>query len=1669
MSNNSEQTMEALRERQKDELQALQAIFMDGFKDLRDNCAWQVYRPPEIQLTLKPQESMGGDGHMYAQVDMIVKCSSLYPEEPPVIALINPQGFPSQMVDTLKQELDELAKTLVGEVMIHNLADHVQRFLHANNKPPPISFYDEMLLNMRQREELTAKEQQRIMDLQKKKEERERLIIENEIMKKREALRVETKKKHEENIQVCEAVMTPTNGDILSSFPISSVTPNISILSESPLSSRKFLGGNTFSRKQRQTSTPKPGCEEIDCRSYHGGISVLAFNTKGERTVTRGMCLGHSPTGSTLYAGMDTETGTMVTITEWVLKWRHYGGRKNTDTEKDKESIEYMKQIRSIEQEIMSLIHLHHSNLILYLAMRYHEEPDRITVHILMEHCGGYSLENYIKHKLPISHDLLRYYTDGLLEALDYLHKKAVVHKYLRASSVFIDSSSRVRVADYSIDKRLCDLYQTAEKARPGVHFQDAKHPTPSRGGKKEDIFQLGLLILSLAEGQHVQDIQPVIPAQLPPQLHDFITKCLIQDERHRWSASQLLDHAFLKEPIPVTIASQQTGQDRSGKTSEDDDSDDNDDLLNIYVTDLEATGKSRLTAEFDILRSLGKGGFGDVIKVKNKLDGRLYAIKRIPLNPKSKQFNKRITREVKLLSRLNHENVVRYYNSWIEVSEEPAYSEDSSLSKSDSSSKKSPADVNVTRNSLGFLDSIEQNVPQMANSSVEWSINLSYDTAAVEKPSESDSDDDDDDDDDDENDVFGVSFLPFMDTSMSINFEGETDTPCLESDSTKNGDVKDSRNEDTPDVPKLQYLYIQMEYCEKSTLRNCIDVGLYQDVTRVWRLFREIIEGLVHIHDQGMIHRDLKPVNIFLDSNDHVKIGDFGLATTDIINKSAFMDMTSGLGLSEFSLLSCSQSGSMNDGNLTGKVGTALYVSPEMMTGAAKVHYDQKVDIYSLGVIFFEMCFKPLSTGMERVKILSNIRAESITFPDDFDEIKMSNQALILRWLLNHDPSLRPTSRELLQSDYLPPPQMEEAELNEILRSALANPQSKAHRRMLDAIFSQQITSGYDLTYDVDIYKGAFSSKHMLLLDLVHNSLERVFQIHGAIRVTTPLLMPMSNVYTHSEQYVCFMERSGGIVSLPFDLRVPFAHYIARNNIHYLKRYSMERVYRERKPAGLHPREQTECSFDIVTSKPESLIPDAEVLVVVQDVITEFSSLQSRNYFIRVNHFALLKAILLFCGIPEEKHEQVLLLLDNSKLDKFSLDKFRQVKSLETQCGISLTEEKSAWFVNLLKMEDQYNKVASTLRIITKTKGEASTLAKQALHELETVITNATTMGLKLQILLTLGLIYNPLQYTSGLVFQVVCEYKKKKHTGVEVLAAGGRYDLLISRFHSPVHPPTSCQCAVGVSLSLEKIVAAVVEEKEAPSPFDILVCTIGHKTMMKERLTVVKDLRAAGLKVDMVFDTMQNLEDIQDHCKRAGISHIVILKDGDTGFVKVRSMDKEKKVQMTELVEFLQQKLNTSRMETAAGDSVQGTDRKGTSSSTDLAPVYNSNYGNMTFNFIFVMQERKLGLNARKKFESQIVGKTLSALPWLPAKSVDVIATDLNLSALKIISAYLELDGTEAEFDASIAGIVERLARHRKYLTLITDRIHEYKFEKKSPFLILYGSKDDSIRLLT
>ena len=87
--------------------------------------------------------------------------------------------------------------------------------------------------------------------------------------------------------------------------------------------------------------------------------------------------------------------------------------------------------------------------------------------------------------------------------------------------------------------------------------------------------------------------------------------------------------------------------------------------------------GGSRYHKEFQEMHLLGKGGGGEVWKVKNNLDRRAYAVKKILLNPTDKASNNRIRREVTTISSLLHKHIVRYYAAWVEKLTIPAAEED--------------------------------------------------------------------------------------------------------------------------------------------------------------------------------------------------------------------------------------------------------------------------------------------------------------------------------------------------------------------------------------------------------------------------------------------------------------------------------------------------------------------------------------------------------------------------------------------------------------------------------------------------------------------------------------------------------------------------------------------------------------------------------------------------------------------------------------------------------------------------------------------------------------------------------------------------------------------------------------------------------------------------------
>ncbi|MDH3510997.1 MAG: protein kinase [Gammaproteobacteria bacterium] len=136
----------------------------------------------------------------------------------------------------------------------------------------------------------------------------------------------------------------------------------------------------------------------------------------------------------------------------------------------------------------------------------------------------------------------------------------------------------------------------------------------------------------------------------------------------------------------------------------------------------------------------------------------------------------------------------------------------------------------------------------------------------------------------------------------------------------------------DHPNIIKIfdlgvgdDHAYIAMEYCSKGSLKLRISRGLEPD--KAFALMRQMAEALGELHRAGITHRDLKPTNVMFRNDESLVLIDFGLA-----KKAALRAEITG----------------------TGEIfGTPYYMSPEQ--GQAN-EVDERTDIYSLGIIFFEM-----------------------------------------------------------------------------------------------------------------------------------------------------------------------------------------------------------------------------------------------------------------------------------------------------------------------------------------------------------------------------------------------------------------------------------------------------------------------------------------------------------------------------------------------------------------------------------------------------------------------------------------------------------------------------------------------------------------------------------------
>lgn len=272
-------------------------------------------------------------------------------------------------------------------------------------------------------------------------------------------------------------------------------------------------------------------------------------------------------------------------------------------------------------------------------------------------------------------------------------------------------------------------------------------------------------------------------------------------------------------------------------------------------ITSWKSFNDSRYKTDFIEVEHIGKGGFGSVFKAYNRVDCKLYAIKKITIDNLNKEQSKFYLNEVRTLSDLTHDRIVRYYTNWIEL--------------------------------------------------------VDYKTQEEEE----------------------------------------------------------KKVEDNYSSTIIPQLFIQMELCN-SSLREYLEERNYSghkiDKSEELEMFYQIVEGVKYIHSKNIIHGDLNPMNIFLDDDYNIKIGDFGLAKkTD-------------------------KEDSVHAAN---SYGNYAYSSPEQIDQNICT---KKSDIYSLGIMYLELIM-PFKTMTERIVTIKSLKDREL---DKFNHINKHDLDFILKML---------------------------------------------------------------------------------------------------------------------------------------------------------------------------------------------------------------------------------------------------------------------------------------------------------------------------------------------------------------------------------------------------------------------------------------------------------------------------------------------------------------------------------------------------------------------------------------------------------------------------------------------------------------------------------------------
>jgi serine/threonine protein kinase len=267
--------------------------------------------------------------------------------------------------------------------------------------------------------------------------------------------------------------------------------------------------------------------------------------------------------------------------------------------------------LAAMENEIRILQELDSEFVVRYLGSDWSEEGGKRMRNVFLEYMPGGSLSDVLKQfaggaqqqQQPLDEQLIRSYTRSILQGIDYLHRRGIVHCDIKGKNVLVGNAGSVKLADFGSAKHVEEEEYVADCLR--TTGEDAAAASERRRGRtggdglrqdqvtmeleedcavrkvkgtpfwmapevvlqKEqglpsDIWSLGCTVVEMATGRapwaHIADPfvalyrigctneMPSVPASLSPEAHDFLARCFERNPRTRWTSGQLLQHPFL-------------------------------------------------------------------------------------------------------------------------------------------------------------------------------------------------------------------------------------------------------------------------------------------------------------------------------------------------------------------------------------------------------------------------------------------------------------------------------------------------------------------------------------------------------------------------------------------------------------------------------------------------------------------------------------------------------------------------------------------------------------------------------------------------------------------------------------------------------------------------------------------------------------------------------------------------------------------------------------------------------------------------------------------------------------------------------------------------------------------------------------------------------------------